>query len=95
MDQRQTIGQPMTGKSVTVAYTGTAGTTSALPETTNVVRVVATTDCFIQIGTNPTAVANSSVFLPAFTPEYFTAMPNAKVSAIRLSADGSIYVTPF
>jgi precorrin isomerase len=95
MDQRQTIGTPMGGKSVTVAYTDTAGTTAALPETTRVVRVISTTDCFIAIGTAPTAVVNTGLLLAAYQPEYFAAMPNAKVSAIRLTASGSLYVTPF
>ena len=95
MDQRQTIGQPIGGKSVTVAYTDSAGTTAALPDTTQVVRVVSTTDCFIEIGTAPTAVANTGLFLPAYQPEYFAAKGYAKVSAIRLTASGSLYVTPF
>ena len=94
MDQRQTYGRPYPGGSVKVAYTGTAGTTAALPETTSAVRIVATTDCFIEIGLSPTAVADTGMYLPALVPEYFQAQPNAKVSAIQVSAGGTIYVTP-
>jgi hypothetical protein len=94
MDQKQTFGRPYPGASVKVAYTGTAGTTTALPETTSTVRVVATTDCFIEIGLSPTAVADTGLYLPAFVPEYFQAQPNAKVSAIQVSAGGTIYCTP-
>ena len=95
MDANKTYGRPLAGKSVTVAYTGTAGTTAALPPETLGVRVMATTDCFIEIGLSPTAVADTGLYLPAFTPEYFEGQPNVKVSAIRLSASGSLYVTPF
>ena len=98
MNPEQTYARPQAGKSVTVSYTGTAGTTAALPLNTSAVRVVATTDCFIEIGMNPTAVANTGLYLPAGIPEYFEAIAGAtgvKVSAIQLSSGGSIYVTPF
>lgn len=94
MDQKQTFGRPYPGASVKVAYTGTAGTTSALPETTVAVRVISTTDCFIEIGLNPTAVADTGLYLPALVPEYFQAQPNAKVSAIQVASGGVLYVTP-
>ncbi len=95
MNANYTFGSPMPALSVKVAYTGTAGTTSAVDSQANVVRVVATTDCFIEIGTNPTAVANTGMYLPALTPEYFACPEGAKVSAIQVSAGGTIYVTPF
>ncbi len=96
MDIMQTVGAPIPAASVTVAYTAVAGTTAALHANTRVVRVVSTTDCFIEVTLAGTAaVANTGLYLPAFTPEYFIAGSKFKVSAIRVSADGSIYVTPF
>jgi len=95
MNPNFTYGTPMPAASVTVSYTGTAGTTTALPSTTNTVRVISTTDCFIEIGTSPTAVANTGLYLPALTAEYFSCVGSAKVSAIQVTAAGSIYVTPF
>ncbi len=96
MNPNMTIGTPMPASSVTVSYTGTAGTTTALPSTANACRVVATSDCFIEITTAGTAaVANTGLFLPALSPEYFSCPASAKVSAIQLSSAGSIYVTPF
>jgi hypothetical protein len=89
------MGTPMPASSVTVAYTGTAGTTAALPANTKNVRVVSTTDCFIEIGTAPTAVANSGLYLVAYQPEYFGCPASGKVSAIQVAGAGSIYVTPF
>lgn len=94
MDQHQTYGRPI-GASVTATYTDTAGTTSALPVDTTVVRVVSTTACFIEISTDPTAVADTSMYMAALTPEYFAAQSGTKVSAIQVSTGGSIYVTPF
>lgn len=95
MSPEQTYGRPIAGKSVTVAYTGTAGTTTALPAETTAVRVIATTACFIEIGLAPTAVANTGMYLAAGIAEYFDAQPNVKVSAIQVASGGSIYVTPF
>lgn len=94
MNPNYTYGSPMPASSVKVAYTGTAGTTTALPATANALRVVATTDCFIQIGTNPTAVADDDCYLPALVPEYFACPEGAKVSAVQVASGGTLYVTP-
>jgi hypothetical protein len=95
MEQQDSHGLPIAGASVTVAYTGTAGTTAAINKEATSIRVMSTTDCFIEIGTAPTAVANTGLYLPALVPEYFTCPANCKVSAIQVSAGGSLYVTPF
>lgn len=76
-----------------VAYTASAGTISnAVGAQTYKVRVVATTAAFITIGNSPTATT-SDTYMPAGIPEYFTITPGQKVSAIRASADGTLYVT--
>jgi len=95
MNPSQTYGTPTPAASVTVAYTGTAGTTAAMPAGTNAVRVFSTTDCFIEIGVNPTAVANTGLYLPAFVAEYFQVGAGVKVSAIQVASGGTLYVTPF
>jgi len=96
MKETATHGRPIAGESKTVAYTGTAGTTAALTSEATSLRIMSTTDCFIEVGTNPTAVANTGMYLPAFVPEYVHVKEGAmKVSAIRVSADGNLYVTPF
>ncbi len=91
----QTYGRPITGESVKVAYTGTAGTTTAMPVGTNCVRLVSTTDCFIRIEPNPTAVADDDLYLVSGIPEYFEAHEGDKVSAVQVASGGTIYVTPF
>jgi len=96
MNLDSTMGTPMPAASLTVAYTGTAGTTSAIPAGASVVRVIATTDCFIEITVAGTAAAaNTGLYLPALTPEYFSCPPSAKVSAIQVASGGTLYVTPF
>ena len=96
MTPNMTYGQPMPASSVKVAYTGTAGTTTAVSANAVAVRLVSTTDCFIEISTAGTAaVADTGLYLAALVPEYFSCPPSAKVSAIQVSAGGTLYVTPF
>ena len=81
------------GPSQSVAYTGTAGTVAtAFGAQTRRVRVVTTTAAFVSFGSSPTATT-SDIYLPADTPEFFHVAPSSKVSAIQLSAGGTVYVT--
>lgn len=95
MDKNFTVGRPNPALSQKVAFTGTAGTTNALPANCNVVRVMATSDCFIEITTAGTAaVADTGMYLVANSPEYLECDGGAKVSAIQVSTGGTLYVTP-
>jgi hypothetical protein len=94
MNPNHSLGQPIQGASKKVAYTGTAGTTDALTTEAVTIRVISTTDCFIEIGMAPTAVADTGMYLPALLPEYFMCPKGTKVSAIQVSAGGTLYVTP-
>ena len=81
------------GTHQSIAYTGTAGTiANALTVGSYKVRVVATSACYIAIGTSPTATT-AGLYMPADTVEYFTCSPGEKVSAIQLSAGGTLHVT--
>lgn len=73
------------------AFTVAAGTITN-PVGTNIIRVIATEDCYIRIGFNPTAVVTDTLLI-ANQPEYFGCDPGDKVSAIRVSADGVLQVT--
>lgn len=89
----QYVGTGRLSTHQSVAYTGTAGTiTNAVGAQTYKVRVVVTTAAYVAIGNSPTATA-ASVYCPADTPEYFTITPGMKVSAIQLSAGGTLHVT--
>lgn len=54
-----------------VAYTTAASVQSnALATGTAIVRIIATSDCFIKVGVNPTA-DTTGIFIPADSIEYF------------------------
>ena len=76
--------------SKTVAYTGTAGVSTAVGLHTNVVRLVASTACFVAFGKTATA---SDMFLPANTPELFTINGGDTISAIQSAAGGNLHIT--
>jgi hypothetical protein len=61
---------------------------------TTVVRIVATTNCNIRFGANPTATV-ANLYLPAGVVEYFRVTPGDKVAVIKFtgSSAGSLFVT--
>lgn len=84
-----------------VDYTGTAGTisntvgraSSDFRYTTVTVRVVCTTNCYIAVGSSPTATT-SDVPLAAWVAEYFHILAGTdKISAIRVTTDGTLHMT--
>lgn len=74
-----------------VSYTGSAAASSSFNSNTMVVRIVATTDCYVAISANPTATT-SSAYLPAGVVEYVRINPGDKISAIRRAQDGTLNV---
>lgn len=56
------------------------------------VRLVATADCHIVIGTSPTA-DGTGLFLPGNMPEYFACSTTDQVAVIQDSAAGNLYIT--
>lgn len=57
------------------------------------VRLVADTDCFVNVGLNPTVTATSGVFMPAGSVEYFKFGPRWRIAVIQKTAGGNLYVT--
>ena len=90
-------GQPLQavglGASQRVAVGGTSAQSAAVGANTRLVRLVATSDCHVAIGDDPTAVAASSALLPASVPEYFEINAGQKVAVIQSSAAGFLYIT--
>lgn len=74
-----------------VSYTGTAAASNTVAATTRIVRLVATTDCYVAISANPTATT-SSAYLPQGVVEYVRVNPGDKISAIRRAADGTLNI---
>jgi hypothetical protein len=83
-----------------VAYTGTAGSTSGWSYGPTCVLVWATTDCYVRVGNGATATS-ADLPLPSYTPIEIR-IPNPagagatlwRVSAIQISAGGTIYAKP-
>ncbi len=88
----------------TVAYTGTAGTTSTWPiignggTTTGGVWVWTTTDAYVVVGNSVTATTSNGIPIPAYTPVTLPIPADVKetwtVSAIQISAGGTLYAKP-
>lgn len=68
-----------------------AGAATGGPYGTRLVRLVATTLCYVAFGANPTATSNSLMLAPNF-PEYFQIKPGDKIAAIRDAADGKLNI---
>ena len=81
-----------TGPGQAVAIGASSAATNVMPAKTRAVRLVATVDCWVEIGA--TAAATTSTFLPAGSPEYFEAIPGDVVAVIQASGAGSLYVRP-
>jgi len=62
---------------------------------TTFVRVVATVDCHVELGSNPTASQTTSLFLPAGVVEYLPITIGWKVATIQKASGstGSLFVT--
>lgn len=95
MDSRTVMGRPYPAGSQAVSIGGVATHSTQLGEGTKTVRLMSTVDCWIEItatSTNP--VANTAMYLPAFSPEYFLCPDNGYVNALQVAAAGTLYVTP-
>lgn len=95
-DLYASIRNPMYGKGQIVAYTGTAGTSAALPPGVSAVWCFCTTAAYVRVnGTATTAdfplPANVGVVLPA---ELAFGGNTVTVSAIQASAGGNLHVIP-
>lgn len=88
----QYYGTGRLGTTVNVAYTSTAGTTTAISTQVQRVRVLATTDVWIAIDSAPTATSTGA-YLAGLIPEYFTVSSGQKVSAVQVASAGTLYVT--
>lgn len=79
------------------AFTGTAGSVTGWNAGPQGVLVWCTSDAYVRVGEGATATTADTP-LPANTPVPFTVPPGTgavwRVSAIRISADGTLYAKP-
>jgi hypothetical protein len=80
-----------------VAYTGTAGSTTGWNAGPQGVLVWSSTDAYVRVGEGVTATTADTP-LPAGTPVLFTVPQGAggiwRVSAIQITAGGTVYAKP-
>lgn len=89
----QYLGVARWGTVQNVTYTGTAAATaSSVSSGVLRVRLLATTDCYVQIGKSPTATT-SDVYLPSLSAEYIIVNPGEKISAVQVASGGVLNVT--
>jgi len=93
MAAQQYIGAGRQSATQNVAYTGTAAASTVFSSQTYKVRLLATTDCYFRIGDGTPTATTSDSYLPALAAEYFTCTPGQKVSAVQVTAAGSLNVT--
>lgn len=75
-----------------LSYTNTSSQSAVHPDSCSIVRVCSTTDCYLAFGVSPVAT-NSSLYLPANTPEYFGVTPGERIAAVARAADGDLLIT--
>ena len=85
---------PSTTQTVTISGSS-AATANALNKNTVVIRLLATTNCFINIGTGTPTANTTHMPVIANVPEYFRVdgSQTLKVAGIQITAGGTLYVT--
>jgi hypothetical protein len=81
------------GTSQSVAIGAASVQSTAFNQGTSIIRLHPTVDCFVSVGANPTAVANTTVFLLGGATEYLGVNPGDKVAVIQSASSGTLYVT--
>lgn len=80
-----------------VAYTGTAGSTTAWPPGPQGVVIWSSTAAYVRVGEGVTATTSDTP-IPANTPIPFTVPPTVsgpwRVSAIQVASGGTVYAKP-
>jgi hypothetical protein len=89
----QYVGVARWGTHQSKAFTGTAGTIdNAISTGVTRARVVVTSAAYVKVGKGVTATS-ADVYMAADSPEYVIISPGEVVSAIQVSAGGTLHVT--
>ena len=95
-------GMPVSQESAHI-YTGgqsqkvvvsTGSAQSTVINNSKTIYLCATVDCFIRQGANPTAVADSDQFLPAYSPMRYAGFVSGNKIAVIGTGAGALYITP-
>src|SRR5712691_3683846 len=79
----------------TVPYTASsAQAASPFGPQTFQIRVVASSDCHVKVGTGSLTATTSDLFLPAHLVDYFMVTPGERIAAVQAATDGLVTATP-
>ena len=94
---RTAVMRDPSGLAVTTTYTGTAGSCTAFNsgDTISCCRIWCTTDAYVTVGAAATATATNGVPLQAYESLWLPCKPGDRVSAIQITAGGSVYAKAF
>ena len=67
--------------------------TAGSQQVTSCIQICATVACFVAVGANPTAVANTTMYVPLGTPIRLAVNPGDKIAVIQAASSGRLYVT--
>lgn len=85
---------PKSGTSQKLNISASSVQGSAFTAGTTLIRLFATNDCYIDTGSNPTALADgTSMFIPGGITEYIGVQPGQKLAVIQFSQNGLLFVT--
>lgn len=77
-----------------VVYTGTAANSANFGSQTRLIRLCASSACYVKIGDGAiTATDKTDILLPANWVDYFVVTPGQQLSVVRASTDGLITAT--
>jgi hypothetical protein len=84
------------GTSQTVSIGATSAQCNTFTAGVTIIRLFATVDCWVSLGSNPTAIANdaASLFMPGGIVEYFQVTSSQKLAVIQNgSVTGSLFIS--
>ena len=82
-----------TGTTQTIAYNASASITNAFSSETYQLRLVSDSACCYRIGDGAQTATTVDPFLPANTVEYVIVSPGQRISAIKTTTAGTLWVT--
>lgn len=85
---------PATAQTISFGSGGSTATATPFATTTAVIRIAATQDCWVAIGSAPVAGPASGFYLPAGKPEYIRLPPNSGwfIAAMGVATGGTFNV---
>ena len=80
------------GSPQNVTIGASSAQSNAFAASTEVIRIVATVACWIEVGLNPTAT-NSKTYLPAGVVEYLNTQGGWRIAVLQAASGGTLNIT--